>query len=63
MFSSLRTGSIHKINSSFTVGCADYMWGSEENGGFVRIFYPSSHDPEQDNGYVLKKRFWLPDKK
>ena len=63
MFSCLRTGSIRKTNGSFTVGCTDYMWGNEVNGGFVRIFYPCSHDPEQYKGCAVKKPFWLPDKK
>ena len=62
MFSSLQAGSIRKTNGRFTVGCADYMWGSGIKGGFVRLFYPTD-DPDQSDVYnCLKKPFWLPHK-
>ena len=61
MFSSVRSGSIRKPNGSFSVGCADYMWGSGENGGFARLFYPSNDPNQISNGW--EKPLWLPNKK
>ena len=64
MLSSLQAGCIRKTNGSFTVGCADYMWGSGAKGGFVRLFYPSD-DPEQSSfvhNCDRSKPFWLPHK-
>ncbi len=61
MFSSLRSGSIRKANGSFTVGCVDYMWGSDVNGGFVRLFYPSDDPDQKVDG--SERPFWLPNKK
>ncbi|CAB3990535.1 Platelet-activating factor acetylhydrolase [Paramuricea clavata] len=64
MFSSLQAGCIRKTNGGFSVGCADYMWGSGVKGGFVRLFYPS--DDHDQNIHVdsceTKKPFWLPHK-
>ena len=59
MFSSLQAGCIRKTNGSFTVGCADYMWGSGSKGGFVRLFYPSD-EPDQSDSCKTKRPFWLP---
>ncbi|XP_028400942.1 platelet-activating factor acetylhydrolase-like [Dendronephthya gigantea] len=64
MLSSLQAGCIRKTNGRFTVGCADYMWGSDVKGGFVRIFYPSD-DPEHSSfvhNCDRRKPFWLPHK-
>ena len=63
MLSSLSAGCLRKTNGKFTVGCADYMWGSGVKGGFIRLFYPSDDPDESCESFAeTKKPFWIPHK-